>query len=235
MLIHGRLDDQIKIRGNRVEPAEVAAVLAQHPNIQQSAIVVHERGPEEKILVAYVVQKTSASFLPLAEFRQFLRQRLPDHMVPGFFVSLRELPLTPNGKLDRKALPAPDIAHLQKAQAYVAPRNGAEQALVDIWKKLLSLDGIGVNDDFFDLGGHSLSATRLVSHIRKEFDVEIPLRVIFETPTIEGLARQISESQASSADMNEMEQLLTEVESLPEGAEGELRERNASALRRSNN
>ena len=109
-----------------------------------------------------------------------------------------------------------------------APRNAAEQALADIWKKLFDLDEIGVKENFFDLGGHSLIATRLVSYIRKEFDVEIPLRAIFERPTIEGLARQISESQARLADVDEMKELLTELESLPEeAAEGEFLELNA--------
>ena len=186
MRISGRLDDQVKIRGNRVEPAEVAAVLSQYPEIQRCAVIAREDRNAEKCLVAYVVQKTVD--LQIGALRDFLKQKLPDYMVPAAFVTLDKLPLTPNGKLDRKALPAPSE---RTAAVYVAPRTPLEERLAQIWIELLKLEKAGVHDDFFDSGGHSLLATRLVSRIRRAFDVEVPLRAVFEGPTIAALSRLV--------------------------------------------
>ena len=184
--ISGRLDDQVKIRGNRVEPAEVAAVLGRCPEIQQCAVVAREDSNADKCLVAYVVKKSAD--LRVGALRDFLKQKLPDYMIPAAFVTLDKLPLTPNGKLDRKALPAPT----QRAAAlYVAPRNPLEERLAEIWIELLKLENPGVYDDFFESGGHSLLATRLVSRIRRAFDVEVPLRAVFEGPTIAALSRLV--------------------------------------------
>ena len=219
--ISGRLDEQVKIRGNRIEPSEVAAVLGQYSGTQECAVVAREAGNGEKCLVAYLVQKT-AKASPSA-LRDFLKQKLPDYMIPAGFVVLDKLPLTPNGKLDRQALPAPDTA--QSAARYLAPRDPTERTLAKLWSDLLKLDKVGVQDDFFALGGHSLLATRLVSQIRREFDVEIPLRAIFENPTIERLALQIAEKLAASILPEGVEELLNDLESLPEeAAEGRLNE-----------
>jgi amino acid adenylation domain-containing protein len=226
--ISERLDDQVKIRGNRVEPAEISAVLARHPAIRQSAVVVHEKKAGERFLIAYVLQEPNSGLRDPKELRGFLKRRLPDYMIPAFFVGLDTLPLTANGKLDRKALPAPDIARLQATQDYVAPRDSTEQVLASLWSMLLKVDEVGIHEDFFELGGHSLTATRLVAHISREFGVEIPLRAIFENPTIESLAIQIAEKRAGSVASEDVEDILRDLESLPEeAAEGELIEREA--------
>ncbi|HEY5814676.1 MAG TPA: non-ribosomal peptide synthetase, partial [Terrimicrobiaceae bacterium] len=166
--IAGRFDDQIKIRGSRVEPAEVAAALAQYPDVQQSAVVVQENQFGEKCLVAYLVQKPSREPLDITHLRDFLKRSLPEYMVPVAYVALDKLPLTPNGKLDRKTLPSVEAMRLQKAPRSVPARNSTELALASLWSKLLKVDEIGIHEDFFELGGHSLTATRLVSQIQKE-------------------------------------------------------------------
>ena len=224
--ISGRFDDQVKIRGSRVEPAEISAALARHPDIRQSAVVVDQEKAGEKRLIAYVVQEPNSRLRDLKELRGFLKLSLPDFMIPAFFVRLDKLPMTPNGKLDRKALPAPDMARLQAAQDYVAPRDSTEHALADLWKMLLELDDVGIYQDFFELGGHSLTATRLVSHISREFGVEISLRAVFENPTIESLAIQIAKKHAGSSASEDVEEILRDLESIPEEAtEDELIER----------
>lgn len=218
LLISGRLDDQVKIRGNRVEPAEVAAILAQYPETLECAVVAREDGNGEKRLIAYMVQNPGRATLSVVALRDFLKQRLPDYMMPAGFVTLDKLPLTPNGKLDRRALSALDTPHLQPVERYVAPRDPTERTLAKIWSALLKLDKVGVHDDFFALGGHSLIATRLVSQLRKEFGLELPLRAIFENTTIERLALQLAERQGASIASKDVEQLLKELESLPEEA-----------------
>ena len=226
--ISGRLDDQVKIRGNRVEPAEISAALARHPDIRQSAVVVHEAKAGEKFLIAYVLQERNSELRDLKELRGFLKRSLPDYMIPAFFVGLDTLPLTANGKLDRKALPAPDLARFQATQDYVAPRDSTEQTLAGLWRMLLKLDEVGIHEDFFELGGHSLTATRLVAHISKDFGVEMPLRAIFENPTIESLAIQIAEKRAGSVASEDVEDILRDLESLPaKAAEDQLIEREA--------
>ncbi len=214
--IAGRVDDQVKIRGHRVEPAEVAAVLAQHPELQESAILVRENSAGEKALVAYLVRKPKHTDIGVVALRDFLKQRLPDYMLPAGFVILPNLPLTPNGKLDRKALTAAEMTPLETGRDYLAPRDSVEQALTEIWGRLLRLDRVGVHDDFFELGGHSLVAIRLVSQIRKELGVEIPLRTIFESPSVERLAVQIAQRQAASMASEDVEQLLKQLEEMPE-------------------
>ena len=214
--ISGRLDDQVKIRGNRVEPAEVAAILAQYPGMRECAVVAREDANGEKCLVAYLAQNPGRAKLSVLALCDFLKQKLPDYMIPAGFVTLDKLPLTPNGKLDRQALPALDTG--QSAARYLAPRDHTERTLAKLWSDLLKLDKVGVQDDFFALGGHSLLATRLVSQIRREFDVEIPLRAIFENPTIERLALQIAEKRTASIASEDVEELLKDLESLPEEA-----------------
>ncbi|HEY5742608.1 MAG TPA: amino acid adenylation domain-containing protein, partial [Terrimicrobiaceae bacterium] len=216
LLISGRLDDQVKIRGNRVEPMEVAAALTQYPEMRECAVVAREDGNGDKCLVAYVVGKLSRTDLSVVGLRDFLKQRLPDYMIPTAFVMLEKLPLTPNGKLDRKALPPPENICLQSPRGYLAPRDHTERILAKLWSNLLKLENVGVQDDFFELGGHSLIATRLVSQMRREFNVEIPLRVIFANTTIERLALHIAGKRAGSIASDEIEELLKDLESLPE-------------------
>ncbi|HYG64177.1 MAG TPA: amino acid adenylation domain-containing protein, partial [Thermoanaerobaculia bacterium] len=185
----GRLDHQVKIRGFRIELGEIEAVLAALPAVRKALVVAREDTPGARRLVAYVVGEVTADAL-----RRALRERLPEHMVPAAFVMLAELPLTPNGKVDRKALPAPDGHAAEKS--YQAPRTPMEQILARIWSELLDLERVGVDESFFDLGGHSLLATRLVSQLRNTLRLEVPLRTLFEAPTVAELARRVTALQS---------------------------------------
>ncbi|HEU4559707.1 MAG TPA: condensation domain-containing protein, partial [Longimicrobium sp.] len=182
----GRLDAQVKVRGFRIELGEVEAALRRHHRVRECVVVAREDQPGEKQLVAYVVGGMETDAL-----RAHLRQSLPEYMVPGAFVFLETLPLTPNGKLDRKALPAPDHAPVEGE--YVAPRTPAEEVLAGIWAEVLRLERVGVEESFFELGGHSLLATRVVSRIRAVFGVELPLRALFEGPTVAEMAGRVEE------------------------------------------
>jgi amino acid adenylation domain-containing protein len=178
----GRIDTQVKIRGFRIELGEIEAVLSKCPEIVQSTVLVREDLPGDRTIVAYVVARDAVTF-DRQQIRQFLRLKLPDYMVPSAFVVLAELPLTPNGKIDRRALPAPDRQRNERT-IFVPPRNPLEQQLVQIWSHLLKIDAIGIEDDFFELGGHSLLATQVISRIQTVYSVSIPLRYMFEHPTI---------------------------------------------------
>ena len=182
----GRADFQVKIRGFRIELGEIETVLAQHPAVQQAVVAAREDSPGDKRLVAYIVAK-SESHLSLSEARAHLKQSLPDYMLPTAIVELEALPLTPNGKVDRKALPKPDFQSASPS-AVVPPRDELEAKLVKIWQDILKVKTIGVTDNFFDLGGHSLMAVRLMDEIQKTTEVEIPLTALFQGATIEHLA-----------------------------------------------
>jgi len=188
----GRADDQAKIRGFRVEPAEIRAVLERHAAVRDCAVVVRSDRQDEARLVAYMtVQPGPAP--TTAELRRFLAATLPDYMVPSSFIRLDELPLLPNGKLDRNALPAPDAARPAFDEALAAPTTPTEAVLADLWVEVLRLEQVGIHDNFFDLGGHSLLATQVISRIRERLQVELPLRRLFEAPTIAALAPTIDE------------------------------------------
>ena len=186
----GRVDNQVKIRGFRIELGEIESVLAQHPAIQQAVVLAREDTPGDHRLVAYTVA-TDASAASAHDLRSYLQHKLPDYMVPSAFVFLESLPLTPNGKLDRKALPAPDHSRPDLDDAFAAPRTPVEELLANIWAEVLKLDKVGIHDNFFDLGGHSLLATQIVSRIHRAFSIELPLRDIFEAPTIAVLAQRV--------------------------------------------
>jgi acyl carrier protein len=186
----GRNDAQVKIHGFRIELGEIEARLSQHPCIESAVVVVQEQPSIGKRLVAYVVaQQTRA--VSVSELRNYLRQSLPDYMVPAIFITIDSLPLSPNGKVDRRALPAPDRVNATDETDYEPPRTSLEAELAEIWTDLLKLDRIGVWQNFFDLGGHSLLATRLAARIEEKFQVQLPLRELFESPTIAGLATAI--------------------------------------------
>ncbi|MDH3438906.1 MAG: amino acid adenylation domain-containing protein, partial [Betaproteobacteria bacterium] len=182
----GRLDDQVKIRGFRIEPGEVEAVLCEHPAVRQAVVQVREDASGDKRLVAYVVP-ADPSLTDIEPLRALLRERLPDYMRPVPYVLLEHLPLTANGKVDRKALPAPD-ARAYTTGVYEAPVGEIEATLAQIWAEVLRLERVGRNDNFFNLGGHSLLATKVVSRARDRFDLHLPLRLMFEEPTVKGLA-----------------------------------------------
>ncbi|MGC0779176.1 MAG: amino acid adenylation domain-containing protein, partial [Candidatus Acidiferrum sp.] len=192
----GRADHQVKVRGFRIELGEIEAVLGQHPAVREAVVLAREDAPGEKRLVAYVVAESTAD-----ELRRFLKDKLPDHMVPAVFVLLDTLPLLSNGKIDRRALPAPDRTRPELDNTFVAPRTPTEELLAQIWAQLLDLERVGVHDNFFDLGGHSLLATQAVSRMREAFQVEIPLRRLFEVPTVAGLAESIETTRQSGQDL----------------------------------
>ncbi len=194
----GRVDQQVKIRGYRIETGEIEAQLSAHDAVRD-VVVVSRDDDGEKRLVAYVVAQERAS-LPIADLRLHLRDRLPDYMVPTSWVLLDQLPLTPNGKVDRKALPEPGRARVDSGQSFVAPQTLIEEVLAAIWKEVLRLDVVGRDDNFFWLGGHSLLATQIVSRVRESFHVELPLRTIFEAPTLIELSERIdAEMRAGTA------------------------------------
>ncbi|MBD2460793.1 amino acid adenylation domain-containing protein [Oscillatoria sp. FACHB-1407] len=183
----GRTDHQIKIRGFRVELGEIELAIAQHPMIQTAVVVVREIDGERQ-LIAYIVPNQLMEPTE-RDLRSFLKAKLPIYMVPAAFVVLDTLPLTANGKVDQKALPLPDLSTPQITHSTAAPTTSLEAALVDLWTQLLGRSHVGIHDNFFELGGHSLLATQLVSRIRDRFQVELPLRKVFETPTIAELAQ----------------------------------------------
>jgi amino acid adenylation domain-containing protein/non-ribosomal peptide synthase protein (TIGR01720 family) len=193
----GRADLQVKIRGFRIELGEPEAVLAQHPDVEQSVVSVWEDSPGERRLVAYVVPRRQPGPAG-AELRAFLEARLPDYMVPATFMSLPSLPLTPSGKVDRKALPEPDRVRPAGGRPYRAPRDPVEERLAAIYADVLHVEGVGVDDNFFDLGGHSLLATRIVSRIRDAFQAELPLRSVFEFPTVAAIAAAVISAGSAS-------------------------------------
>ncbi|HYR07877.1 MAG TPA: amino acid adenylation domain-containing protein, partial [Longimicrobium sp.] len=184
----GRVDEQVKIRGFRIEPGEIEAVLSAHAEVREARVIVREDVPGENRLVAYVVGGVEA-----AELREHLRESLPEYMVPSAFVVLGQLPLTPNGKLDVRALPAPELA--SDLDRHVAPRTPVEEVLAEIWAEVLRLERVGVKENFFEVGGHSLLATRVVSRIRAVFGVELPLRALFEGPTVAELAGRVEDER----------------------------------------
>ncbi|HEX2093844.1 MAG TPA: amino acid adenylation domain-containing protein, partial [Longimicrobiaceae bacterium] len=188
----GRVDQQVKVRGFRIEPGEIDAALARHPAVAGVAVAVREDAAGEKRLVAYVVPAVGASREEAAAVREHLSECLPEYMVPTAFVVLDALPLTPNGKVDRRALPEPEPAGFDEA-TYVAPRTGVEEVLAGIWAEVLRVERVGVHDNFFALGGHSLMVTRVASRVRETFALELPLRAFFEAPTVAGLATRIEE------------------------------------------
>jgi aspartate racemase len=183
----GRIDNQVKMRGFRIELGEIEAVLAQHPIVKEAVVTVREDVSGNKNLVAYIVSHQEQAFT-INDLRRFLKQKLPDYMVPGAFVLLEALPLTPNGKVDRRVLPAPDQTRKESEETFVAPRNELELQLTQIWEKVLGVHPISVKDNFFDLGGHSMLAARLFAQIEKKLGRNLPLANLFQAPTIEELA-----------------------------------------------
>jgi acyl carrier protein len=188
----GRADHQIKLRGYRIEPAEIEAALAD-ANWVDRAVVVALGNAEDKRLVAYIVPREGTE-PDVTSLQTHLRKRLPEFMIPSFLTVLPALPLTSNGKLDHKALPSPEIDSLVRIQ-YVAPRTPTEFAVAEIWAELLQIKQVGIRDNFFALGGHSLSAARAITRICDTFEIEMPLRELFEAPTIEALALRIQQAK----------------------------------------
>ena len=220
----GRIDHQVKVRGFRIELGEIEAALGKYPAVQSAAVVAWGDKPGDKRLVAYVVmgedtggrdtRDKDTGVAPrdvpsaveggpaptVGELRRFLRQTLPEYMVPSIFVTLDALPLSPSGKVDRRALPAPEGGRPELEREYVPPRTPKEEQLAQMCATLLGVERVGVYDSFFDLGGHSLLATQLISRLRDAFHVELPLRALFENPTVAGLAEAIEQAEESGVE-----------------------------------
>jgi acyl carrier protein len=188
----GRVDHQIKIRGYRIEPNEIVSVLNEHPAIQTSIVVAREDTPGDKRLVAYIVLVPEAH-ITTSSLRKSLMTRLPDYMIPVSFVRLEAQPLTPNGKVDRDALPAPDATNTVQDRATVTPHTPLEERLAGIVATLLGMEQVGINDDFFMLGGHSLLGTQILAQVEDTFGINLPLRTLFEGPTIRQLSVEIEQ------------------------------------------
>lgn len=203
----GRADDQVKIRGYRVEPGEVRAIVRSHPGVQEAVVIAREDAAGDRRLVAYVVPRGPA--VSSEALRSWLKARLPDYMVPAAFVALKSIPLTANGKVDRPALPSPEQAGAERA--YIPPRSISEERIAETWREVLKLGRVGVEDNFFDLGGHSLLLTQVASRLRKVFKRELPIRWLFEVPTVAGLAGRID-----AAERDDLARILDELEALPE-------------------
>jgi amino acid adenylation domain-containing protein len=209
----GRVDDQVKLRGVRIELGEIEATLRSHPAVREAVAVVHEFTVGDRRLVVYAVAEPGGDS---AKLREYLRGKLPEHLLPSALVLLEKLPLLPNGKVNKNALPAPELTREEAvAHAYVAPRTAVEEAVAGIWSELLGVERAGVYDNFFELGGHSLLAAQIMVRVRDKFAVEVPLRSLFDAPNVAGLALAVMQSQSEML-AGEAENMLAELEALSE-------------------
>ena len=181
----GRIDHQVKIRGYRIELGEIEMALGLHPSLREAVVIVREDSPGDQRLVAYIVPTQQAP--PVGEIRDYLRQRLPEYMVPNDMVILERMPLTPNGKIDRRQLPRPSQTATLQAAEYVAPSEGLQQIIASIWQDTLKVDNVSIKDNFFDLGGHSLLIVRVHQLLKAKIDKPISLTDLYRFPTIKSL------------------------------------------------
>jgi amino acid adenylation domain-containing protein len=207
----GRIDHQVKIRGFRVELGEIETFLGQHPNVRENVVIVQQDEPGNLQLVAYVVAKTQA-VLSISELRSFLKEKLPEHMLPSAFVMLENLPLAPSGKVDRKALPKPDNLRPKLETTYVLPRNEMERAIADIWQKILKVEKVGIQDNFFELGGHSLNVLQVYSKLRELFKADLVITDLFKYPTISSISRYLSQEEDDDSFTNQSNELNEQLE-----------------------
>ena len=210
----GRIDNQVKIRGFRIELGEIESALAQHSDVREAIVVTRDAVTGGKQLVACIVPR-AASPLTVGELQQFLAEKIPTFMVPTHFTLLEKFPLTANGKIDRARLPDPESVQPISSAAFVAPRNPVEETVAKIWNEVLVREPIGIHENFFEMGGHSLLATQVMSRVARTFRVELPLRVLFESPTIAALSLQIAQSQ----NLTVSDQIEIKREIAPEAAE----------------
>jgi surfactin family lipopeptide synthetase C len=208
----GRIDNQVKLRGFRIELGEIEAILNQHSLITGNIVILREDIPEDQKLVAYIVTLTN-SRLPLPELRNFLREKLPEYAIPSAFVFLETLPVSANGKIDRKSLPIPTEI-FDSTHNYTPPTNAIEEILAGIWAKILQRQQVGIYDNFFDLGGHSLLATQVLSRIREAFAIELPMRCLFESPSVAQLAETLIKRESQPGIMEKRAQILKKLENM---------------------
>ncbi len=207
----GRVDNQIKFHGFRVELGEIKCALNRHPKVRDSIIVLAKDDNRYDTIVAYYVSRQE---LESAELREFLLQSLIEDTIPNLFVHLKKLPLTLNGKINYQSLPTIAEARQRLSRNFIAPRTPTEKQVSEIWAGILGIERVGIRDNFFDLGGHSLLATRIITQLREAFHVELPLRVLFETPTVEGLASALTQMQISQENEEEMARMIQELKAL---------------------
>jgi acyl carrier protein len=213
MAFIGRADHQVKIRGYRIELGEIENVLTRHAAIQDAVVVAHDSGTGDKRLVAYVVPKEGES-VAVTEMRSYLKELIPEYMIPSMFVTLNAMPLNSNGKVDRQKLPAPEPGRPELEEGYVAPRNELESELSRIFSRVLGVDNVSIYDNFFELGGHSLLAVQLISQVRDIFQVELDVIAAFEAPTVAELAVTIVQAQMEQLDSEGVSEMLTQIEQL---------------------
>ena len=204
----GRRDLQVKIRGTRIELSEIDKLLRAHEAVKDLAVVDREDANGNKFLCAYVVLGEPVE---TGEFRDYLSNRLPAEMVPSAFVLMDKLPRTISGKVDRKALPAPGQLRAELEKVFTPPRTPIEITLAEIWSEVLGIDRVGIDNNFFEMGGHSLLVFQVISRVREAFGVDLPLRTLFEAPTVEQEALIIIEAQLDQENDAEMAQLIEEI------------------------
>ena len=217
----GRSDNQVKLRGFRVELGEIEAALRKHPKVSEAVVLMPTSQPDassarprDKHLVAYIVPQ-EGNTLTTSDLSRFLKERLPNYMVPAAFVMLQSLPLTPHGKVDHRALPIPALGRPELAESFEPPRTATEEELVNIWSQVLGFEQIGIYDNFFELGGHSLLAMQVMSRVQQAFQVELPLRSFFENPTVAGLSEVVASSNQDEQEETEvLDEILSEIERL---------------------
>jgi len=209
----GRKDLQVKIRGYRIEISEVEMALLDHAAVREAVVVARENLPGDKRLVAYIVP-TRQPAPTINELRGFLKQKLPEYMIPSVFVMSDSLPLTSTGKVDRQALPIPGRSRPKLNTLFVAPGTPVEEKLAEIWAEVVGVDQVGIHDNFFNLGGHSLAATRVVSRVIDRFKVELPIQTLFDSPTVADMAVVITENMAKKAGGEKLARMLAELESI---------------------
>jgi len=232
-LVHrGRKEFLVKIRGYRINPSEIETALLGEESIQEAVVVARESPAGEQRLVAYIVP--SSPYAPtVTDMRRSLAKTLPDYMIPTAFIMLEAFPRTPTGKVDRRALPVPGNSRPELNTTYVAPRTPVEKELTQIWAEVLSLDQIGIHDNFFDLGGHSLTASRVVYRVIQTFQLELPVRLLFDSPTVAEMALVIAANRAKLATQDELERMLSEVEAMSdEEAQRRVDETNSTMSKR---
>ncbi|HEY9767129.1 MAG TPA: amino acid adenylation domain-containing protein [Coleofasciculaceae cyanobacterium] len=227
----GRIDNQVKLRGFRIELGEVETILNQHSLVKENVVIIKEDNPDDKRLVAYIVpqsQQIDNSRTKL-QLRNFLREKLPEYAIPSAFVFLEQLPISANGKIDRKSLPIPTET-FDSTNNYIPATNAIEEILAGIWAKILHLQRVGIHDNFFDLGGHSLLATQVISRIREAFAIELPIRCLFESPSVAQLAQTLIEREAKPGVTAKRAQILQKIANLsPEEAKQLLQQRKDTA------
>jgi len=209
----GRIDLQVKIRGFRIELGEIESVLAKHVAVREAVVILTNDASGEKRLVAYYTPQTGQKATN-AELFAFLKDRLPEYMVPAAFIELERMPLNSNGKIDKKALPAADLARPERTEDFVIPETPLEEEVASVWKEVLGLERVGVNENFFEIGGHSLLATRVIMLLRSRLGLSISLRLLFEYPTIAGMATALMDTLLDETEEPALREMISEVENL---------------------